>query len=522
MSEIYDFLDKNRKPSGYYDRVYSLGTDCRPKQAMRYNFIGCKRSPFDWLGNYELKNTIRVLENDFKDFFLYENLRVLPEEDNPYHTIVLDEISQMTSQHDFPKENFDLEKLYPAFKAKLDGIVAAFKADLKKPQKVLFILHFEMAWIQMCLYEGAHGFIYIKPKLFKLLEDLCGHNHFDVQLITFREELLEIADDRLFVNIKPMEPFHTDPAKWMQDNERIFWTDLLKDVKLNDPSLRKGYAPDNYRVILESEKHFEEVFSIEKVLHPDRNFGSLEHYKSELKKEGAVVLPSLMSDEFLNKLLQDIQMNHRKSENETQQFVEQVQHIWYRGQGPRALIKNEEFKSMIAELLGVDSLRMWYDQSFCKKAQVVQDSKFEQNASLWPFLSPYIQYSVLIALEDISIESNVLQFIPHSHHFRNQLELFQNFDESKGSIQIENKTLKPVSLALKKGDVFIYNSDLWTRSLGNHSDGDAINYVLHLFENGTCFDKNGPFAQYHYYGHGDIIESLGAPLLGSEFQEVVF
>lgn len=84
-----------------YDRVISLGMDCRPKVIMDITGLSGKRTALDVIGTQKLERLIHVLSNRFSDIFLEENLanKPIPMQNSDVFEIYIRTIFRFMTSH---------------------------------------------------------------------------------------------------------------------------------------------------------------------------------------------------------------------------------------------------------------------------------------------------------------------------------------------------------------------------------------------------------------------------------------
>ena len=122
-----------------YDVVFSLGGSCQVAYQLKRRGLRTKSGPFDWF-TVRMDALLRILENDFRDFMLFENLVV--EQNREGRLAVRDRLSTVLSLHDFHGAPDDPNSPicdYDEFRAKVDRRVAAFRKDVASSPSMLFV-----------------------------------------------------------------------------------------------------------------------------------------------------------------------------------------------------------------------------------------------------------------------------------------------------------------------------------------------------------------------------------------------
>ncbi|MFE5324702.1 DUF1796 family putative cysteine peptidase [Paenibacillus sp. NPDC056579] len=83
-----------------FDVIYSIGAACQTTHQLQENGLRDTSGPFDWFVLNSASKLTKILENEFRDFMLLENLEIVGEHDDKYH--IRDKIYDCESVHDFP------------------------------------------------------------------------------------------------------------------------------------------------------------------------------------------------------------------------------------------------------------------------------------------------------------------------------------------------------------------------------------------------------------------------------------
>ena len=211
--------------AGEYDCVYSLGMDCRPRHIMKHLDLKSRRGPFDWIGGRSVAALIEALQSPCQHVLTKEHLE-------PYDTLCQeykkywDPVSQFLSTHDFALIDGDLEREYPAFKAKFDGISARFFTHIKHSKRVLFFLSVGMENHPDFEPESIAELVVLLPKLQRCLSALCA-GEATLLVATFHEQLAQSVMPNIHCVIK--HGFVGD-TPWMEGAEYQLWESMLAGV----------------------------------------------------------------------------------------------------------------------------------------------------------------------------------------------------------------------------------------------------------------------------------------------------
>lgn len=131
MQEINTYQKQNS-----YEMVCSLGERCMTAHQMRLNKLRSESNPFDWLITSDINAIVDTLLNDWRQFFLKENLVI--QNKGPEHTTVMDSATGFISLHDFiVNKPFDEE--YDKFTDKYTRRINRFMDLIRSSQSILFV-----------------------------------------------------------------------------------------------------------------------------------------------------------------------------------------------------------------------------------------------------------------------------------------------------------------------------------------------------------------------------------------------
>lgn len=218
-----------------YDRVISLGMDCRPKVIMDIMGLSGKRTALDVIGAQKLDSLIHVLSNRFSDIFLEENLRVQANSDANFKRI-RDTHTDYISIHDFTPNTESISAEYPAFKTRFDRHVETFFHDIRHYDRVLFILNLEMAPSERDYTDDLDTLQSKLPILRRLLDTLCNNENSQLLVATYHEALLSLKLPRTHIVLK-----RSEWNEFMRGAELEAWQNWLDGITIDDAS--RTYRP---------------------------------------------------------------------------------------------------------------------------------------------------------------------------------------------------------------------------------------------------------------------------------------
>lgn len=125
-----------------YNIIYSLGADCACAIYLNKNDLRKTSGPFDWLTHAPLANRLELIIQDFKDFFNFEDVKLLPRDGPIPHDEYYDYYENLKNSfyyyHDFPK-SIPLETAFKTAKEKYQRRISRFTKNIVASEKVLLV-----------------------------------------------------------------------------------------------------------------------------------------------------------------------------------------------------------------------------------------------------------------------------------------------------------------------------------------------------------------------------------------------
>jgi len=124
--------------------------------------------------------------------------------------------------------------------------------------------------------------------------------------------------------------------------------------------------------------------------------------------------------------------------------------------GIRSLVEGPDVGKLVADLEGIDAIRVYLDQALVKQPYGAP-TQFHQDLPWWPFGSDHA-CTVWIALDDATVENGCLYFVPGSH--RLELTYRSDLGSQLGAIFADNPEVKqaPVASPLPAGGCTFHNA----------------------------------------------------------------
>lgn len=264
-----------------YDRIFSLGTNCRPKGCMRNLEMGCVRGPFDWMYTEKLSSLIEVLRNRFDNWFAPENCIASEGQDGDGYLQVYDEATNYTSNHDFKMLSndwtLDIQEQSAKFKEKYASIIGEFLKFLKTDTKLLFLMNIEPEWRgQDRAICAATGISYVKliKELVNEIEILRAGKDSDFLIGTYYEDLIGQKWESNIRFFKLNREWNT----FKDADEVALWDRSLTGHYVNDSKMMKGWPGDRPNNCFDGKSVYNRVYSLGCDYLPLSSIRQISHY----------------------------------------------------------------------------------------------------------------------------------------------------------------------------------------------------------------------------------------------------
>ena len=150
----------------------------------------------------------------------------------------------------------------------------------------------------------------------------------------------------------------------------------------------------------------------------------------------------------------------------------------------------------LAQLLGVERLRLWHDQVFWKPPHHPGIVPWHQDWSYWQRTTPENHITLHLSLDDTDEESGCLQFIPGSHHWETlpAASFAGDMDQALTHLNEDQRAaFQPAAIHLKAGQASMHHSSNVHGSFANRSDRPRRGIVLNFMGPDTrCADPSIP------------------------------
>jgi phytanoyl-CoA hydroxylase len=181
---------------------------------------------------------------------------------------------------------------------------------------------------------------------------------------------------------------------------------------------------------------------------------------TELETWREAVMEAIADRNGLKMPGKDITINEddgiNKDANYFNNVFDQLLNLWQTNDKIKALMLDERIGKMIADLSGVDGVRIWHDQALVKRPWA-NPTSWHLDTPFWSF-SDRRAMSIWVALDDATYENGCLFFIPKSYHETT----FENYGIGKNMGEIFNfypqfKNSRSAAAPMKAGSCSFHN-----------------------------------------------------------------
>lgn len=187
-------------------------------------------------------------------------------------------------------------------------------------------------------------------------------------------------------------------------------------------------------------------------------------------------------------------------------FVQRI-NLWKTSAPLRELVLGGELGRTAATFAGVERVRIWQDQALLKPPYG-EPTAFHVDASLWPFRDERA-LSIWIALDDVTVESGCLYYLPGSH--RTDVGRSVRVDARVGELFDDHPSLREVDAVacpVPAGSVCIHSSTVVHGAGPNMTSRPRRAYACSFMPDGTAFGGRQSVLSDEYFGRlavGDLL-----------------
>lgn len=204
--------------------------------------------------------------------------------------------------------------------------------------------------------------------------------------------------------------------------------------------------------------------------------------------------------------------------------VTQIVNIWEAEEPFRRHIYNPEIVSMISQLTGSDTVRVWHDQIQVKPARIGGPTVWHQDHPYWPVIQPASLVSAWVALEDATVENGAMSMVPRSHlwgpHGEGTIGIDQNdYSPTYDPKYVpEGETVEVVPCEVPAGCVLFHHCLTWHGAPANRSENPRPAIAVHYMPGSVRYEPQP--GKSHLVEH-HIHVAPGEPLKGDHFPTVM-
>jgi ectoine hydroxylase-related dioxygenase (phytanoyl-CoA dioxygenase family) len=201
---------------------------------------------------------------------------------------------------------------------------------------------------------------------------------------------------------------------------------------------------------------------------------------------------------------------------DTDAVVVQIVNIWSADDQYRALMFHPAITEMTAELTRSDTLRVWHDQIQYKPPRVGTSTRWHQDFPAWPNIYPGDMVTAWVALDDVTIATGCLRFVPGSHHWgvHRGLGTEEDFAPKYDAAQLPaGAEVRVECVEVMKGECNFHHCLTWHGSAPNATDFHRRAIAIHYMPAHIRYTAAGghPMKQRVTVAEGEILEGAYFP-----------
>lgn len=202
-----------------------------------------------------------------------------------------------------------------------------------------------------------------------------------------------------------------------------------------------------------------------------------------------------------------------KRTQEQRDYYEQVftqrNNLWQTDDGIRRLLLQPELGQFVADVAGIDGLRIWHDQALIKEPYG-NPTAFHLDVPYWSFTS-VDAITIWLALDDATLENGCLYYVPGSHLARK----FDNVGITKElgalfEVYPDWGDVAPVPCPVKAGGALFHNGLTFHGAGANMTPGRRRAMTCAYMPEGSTFNGTQNVLPPAYFGTlhvGDVLDN---------------
>ena len=177
--------------------------------------------------------------------------------------------------------------------------------------------------------------------------------------------------------------------------------------------------------------------------------------------------------------------------------VQQVVNIWQASPAFRRLLQHPRIVAEVVQLTGARELRVWHDQIQYKPPRTGGTTHWHQDAPAWPVITPDVQVTAWVALDDVDLDNGCMWMVPSSHRW-GTVSLPDPGEELPATFGGHSVSAEPRPVLA--GHVHYHHCLTWHASFPNRSGGPRRAIAIHYMPEQTRYVQEGehpmkPFVQ---------------------------
>ena len=166
----------------------------------------------------------------------------------------------------------------------------------------------------------------------------------------------------------------------------------------------------------------------------------------------------------------------------------------------------------MVQLTGARELRVWHDQIQYKPPRTGGTTHWHQDAPAWPVITPDVQVTAWVALDDVDLDNGCMWMVPGSHRWGTVSlpDPGEDLPATHGGHDVQAEP-RPV----RAGHVHYHHCLTWHASFPNRSDGPRRAIAIHYMPEQTRYVQAGEHPMKPFVRVAD-----GAQLTGDAFPQV--
>ena len=177
--------------------------------------------------------------------------------------------------------------------------------------------------------------------------------------------------------------------------------------------------------------------------------------------------------------------------------VQQVVNIWQASPAFRRLLQHPRIVAEVVQLTGARELRVWHDQIQYKPPRTGGTTHWHQDAPAWPVITPDVQVTAWVALDDVDLDNGCMWMVSGSHRW-GEVSLPDPGEELPATFGGHSVSAEPRPVLA--GHVHYHHCLTWHASFPNRSGGPRRAIAIHYMPEQTRYVQEGehpmkPFVQ---------------------------